>query len=135
MSKLLTSHSRRGLAVALALAAMLWLAACGGSGKTASSQTSASSHTSAAAEAPTNQSAINKRYPHKTLLAAARVGVITLTDCLRERGIKVPPQRISGPNPIFSAKGINTTTAQYRSAFPPCYTKALAKFHARLRKG
>lgn len=70
-----------------------------------------------------------------THAAAARAGVTTLAGCLEEHGIKVPPQRLSAPQPVFNERGLDTKTAQFQKAYRPCLAKAIAAYEARLRKG
>jgi hypothetical protein len=41
-------------------------------------------------------------------------------ECLRQNGIKVPPPNTSGNGPIFDTKGIDTSSAQFRSASTKC---------------
>jgi hypothetical protein len=40
--------------------------------------------------------------------------------CMRENGVNVPAPNTSGNGPIFSTKGLNTTSAQFRSAELKC---------------
>jgi hypothetical protein len=138
MSKTPTTHIHRGAAAAAALSvtAMLWLSGCGGSSK-GSGQNAGSQGPSAAAHPSgggNNGTSTAANVPHSVRLAAARVGVISLTGCMRKEGIKLPPQRVSGPNPIYNPGGINTRTPQYQHAMHICLPKAIAAFNKRLKK-
>jgi hypothetical protein len=41
-------------------------------------------------------------------------------ECLRQNGIKVPPPNTSGNGPVFDTKGIDTSSAQFRSVSAKC---------------
>jgi hypothetical protein len=40
--------------------------------------------------------------------------------CMRENGVNVPTPNTSGKGPIFNTKGLNTTSAQFRTAEAKC---------------
>jgi len=40
--------------------------------------------------------------------------------CMRENGVNVPPPNTSGKGPIFSVKGLNTASAQFKAAESKC---------------
>lgn len=133
-----TTQTRRAAAVAAAVSitAMLWLAGCGGSSKS-SGQNAGSQGPSAAAHPSTGGNSANGKaaeIPHSVRLAAARLGVISLTNCMRKEGIKVPPQQVSGPKPTYTPTGINTSTPQYRHAMHICLPKAIAAYNKSLQK-
>jgi len=48
--------------------------------------------------------------------------------CMREHGENVPSPNTSGKGPIFSTKGLNTTSAQFKSAQVKCSTDLRAAF-------
>jgi hypothetical protein len=48
--------------------------------------------------------------------------------CLRQNGIKLPAPNTSGSGPIFSTKGINTSSPQFRAAATKCRTVLLGAF-------
>jgi len=39
---------------------------------------------------------------------------------MRENGVNVPPPNTSGKGPIFSVKGLNTASAQFKAAESKC---------------
>lgn len=133
MPKLLTAHIHHG--ITLAVAAVLLLAGCGGSSQPSNSPNSAAEAPPGTSNGGAVEPTTKRKVSHGTQVAAARVGVVTITSCLREHGIKVPPQRVSAPVPVFNMKGIDTTTPKFRSAYDICFRKAIVAFKARLSKG
>ncbi|MGH2911128.1 MAG: hypothetical protein ACRDJ3_01485 [Solirubrobacteraceae bacterium] len=51
--------------------------------------------------------------------------------CLRQNGVKLPPPNTSGKGPVFSAKGLNTSSPQFKSATTKCRGVLLSAFRAR----
>ncbi len=51
---------------------------------------------------------------------AYRRALTRFAACLRRNGVNVPPPNISGNGPIFNTKGINTASAQFRTARMKC---------------
>lgn len=51
---------------------------------------------------------------------AYRVALTKFATCMRENGVNVPAPNTSGNGPIFSTKGLNTASAQFRSAELKC---------------
>src|SRR4029077_2779829 len=49
-----------------------------------------------------------------------REALAKFATCLRANGVNVPPPNTSGSGPIFSTKGIDTTSAQFRNAESKC---------------
>lgn len=133
MSKPFTARFHPGPAIAVVLTTALCLAGCGSSGKKAGST----------AEAPLPRSpsslalsaAKKLGISAKTQGAAARVGVITLSACLREHRIKVPPQSLSSPQPSFNMKGLDRKNRRVAAAMQTCLPKAEAAYKARLYQG
>lgn len=138
MPKTPTTRIRRGAAVAavLSVTAMLWLAGCGGSSKSSGQNAGSQGPPAAARPSAGGNSAKGKaaEIPDSVRLAAARLGVISLTNCMRKEGIKVPQQQVSGPKPTYNPTGINTSTPQYRHAMHICLPKAIATYNKRLQK-
>jgi hypothetical protein len=61
---------------------------------------------------------------------AARVAAVTnIAGCLRKHGVYVPTQ-----NPVagFSTNGIDTTSAQFKSAYPGCLRTAMGVYRTKL---
>lgn len=48
--------------------------------------------------------------------------------CLRQKGINIPAPNSSGNGPIFSTKGINTSSPQFRSATKACRSVLVGAF-------
>lgn len=48
--------------------------------------------------------------------------------CMRKNGVNVPAPNTSGKGPIFSTKGLNTASAQFRSAAAKCRPSLSAGF-------
>jgi hypothetical protein len=51
---------------------------------------------------------------------AYEAGLAKFASCMRENGVNVPPPNTSGSGPIFDTKGLNTTSAQFRTAESKC---------------
>jgi hypothetical protein len=51
---------------------------------------------------------------------AFRSALTHFADCLRGHGVKIPAPKSSGKGPLFSARGVNTNTPQYRAAVAKC---------------
>jgi hypothetical protein len=54
--------------------------------------------------------------------------------CLRQKGVKIPAPNTSGNGPIFSTKGVNTTSPQFRAATKACRGVLIGAFRS-LRPG
>jgi hypothetical protein len=48
--------------------------------------------------------------------------------CLRQNGVNVPAQNTSGKGPVFNTKGINTSSAQFRTAETKCQSILVGAF-------
>ncbi len=48
--------------------------------------------------------------------------------CMRENGVNVPAPNTSGSGPVFNTKGLNTSSAQFRSAEAKCRTDLAGTF-------
>lgn len=121
MSKLRVSHINRGAAVSIAIAAALWLSGCGSSSSSGSASSNPANNAVARA---TKKLGISP----KREAAAARLGVIKLSRCLREHGIKVPSQPLSSSHPTFNLNGVNRHSAQFHT----CLTTAVAEYQSHL---
>jgi hypothetical protein len=51
---------------------------------------------------------------------AYKAALAKFAACMRENGVNVPAPNTSGNGPIFSTKGLNTASAQFRSAELKC---------------
>ncbi|MGA8364598.1 MAG: hypothetical protein WB709_08760 [Solirubrobacteraceae bacterium] len=51
---------------------------------------------------------------------AYRAALTKFATCMRENGVNLPAPNTSGNGPIFSTKGLNTASAQFRSAELKC---------------
>jgi hypothetical protein len=54
----------------------------------------------------------------------------TFARCVRSHGIKIAEPNLSGHGEIFSSKGINSNSPQYRSALEACEADLLAILRA-----
>jgi hypothetical protein len=50
-----------------------------------------------------------------------RAALTKFASCMKESGVSVPAPNTSGSGPIFSTKGLNTSSASFRSAETKCY--------------
>lgn len=64
----------------------------------------------------------------RTNSPAFRQALVKFAECLRSNGIKVPAPNTSGKGPIFSTKGLNTASPQFRSATMKCRSALAAAF-------
>lgn len=51
---------------------------------------------------------------------AFKAALAKFATCLRQNGVNVPTPNTSGKGPVFSTKGINTSSAQFRTAEVKC---------------
>jgi hypothetical protein len=51
---------------------------------------------------------------------AVKQAVAKFAKCMRENGVNVPEPNTSGNGPIFNTKGLNTTSAQFKTAETTC---------------
>jgi hypothetical protein len=59
---------------------------------------------------------------------AFRTALTKFAACLRQNGINVPAPNTSGKGPIFSTKGINTASSQFKSAETKCRSALVGAF-------
>jgi hypothetical protein len=59
---------------------------------------------------------------------AFRRALVKFADCMRENGVKIPEPNTSGKGPIFTTKGINTSSAQFRAAEAKCSADLRSSF-------
>ncbi|MCW3028195.1 MAG: hypothetical protein JWN81_1406 [Solirubrobacterales bacterium] len=52
--------------------------------------------------------------------ATARAALPKFAACMRENGVNLPAPNTSGNGPVFNTKGLNTASAQFRSAQAKC---------------
>jgi hypothetical protein len=60
----------------------------------------------------------------------AKKQLATFATCMRANGVKIGEPNTSGTGPLFSAKGINTKTAQFAAAETKCRSDLLGLFGA-----
>jgi hypothetical protein len=51
---------------------------------------------------------------------------VALAACMREHGVKIGEPNLSGKGPVFSTSGINTSSAQFKTAQATCTAKLRA---------
>jgi hypothetical protein len=54
------------------------------------------------------------------LTPAVKAAVAKFASCMSENGVKIPTANTSGKGPIFNTKGLNTSSAQFKSASAKC---------------
>lgn len=113
---------RLGSCLALAVLAAVVMAACGGSSKSSSS-TGTGTVAKAASTGGTSPGPAGRARQR----AATRLGspqfkqaLTKFATCMRENGVNFPAPNTSGKGPVFSAKGVNTTSSAYRAAATKC---------------
>jgi hypothetical protein len=52
--------------------------------------------------------------------AAGKAALTKFVACMRENGVNLPPPNTSGTGPVFNTKGINTSSAMFKSAESKC---------------
>lgn len=60
--------------------------------------------------------------------ATAKAALSKFATCMRENGIKLPEPNTSGNGPVFDVKGIDTSSAQFKSAEEKCRSKLPGPF-------
>lgn len=55
--------------------------------------------------------------------AKAKTALTAFAACMRENGVKLPQPNTSGQGPVFDTKGIDTSSAQFKSAVSKCRSK------------
>ncbi|HTD58522.1 MAG TPA: hypothetical protein VK672_06465 [Solirubrobacteraceae bacterium] len=56
-------------------------------------------------------------------------------ECLRQNGVNIPAPNTSGKGPIFSTKGLNTSSPQFRAATVKCRATLIGAFRRLPRAG
>jgi hypothetical protein len=56
----------------------------------------------------------------------AKAAFTNFAACMRENGVSLPAPNTSGNGPVFSTRGLNTASAQFRSAQAKCQSILLA---------
>jgi hypothetical protein len=56
-------------------------------------------------------------------------------ECLRQNGVNIPAPNTSGKGPIFSTKGLNASSPQFRAATAKCRGTLIAAFRSLRAKG
>lgn len=128
----------RPLIVPACICLALCLQSCGGSSNTPAGKANSDSHAAAQSHSSsTTRTASSIVQATSTTVAAearrrvARVAAMnSISGCLREHGVNVPPQK---PSVGFSTKGLNTASPAYKHAYPGCLRIAIAVYRARLR--
>jgi hypothetical protein len=59
---------------------------------------------------------------------ALRRGFAKFAACLRQNGVNIPPPNTSGKGPVFSAKGLNPNSPQFRAATAKCRAALISAF-------
>ncbi len=64
-----------------------------------------------------------------------RQALAKFATCMRENGVNVPQPNTSGNGPVFSTKGLNTASAQFKAAETKCSSDLRSSFRARPGSG
>jgi hypothetical protein len=59
---------------------------------------------------------------------AFKAALAKFATCLRQNGVNVPTPNTSGKGPVFNTKGINTSSAQFRTAESKCRSALVGAF-------
>jgi hypothetical protein len=59
---------------------------------------------------------------------ASKQAIVKFAACMRENGVNVPEPNTSGKGPVFSTKGLNTSSPQFRAAQAKCRLVLRAAF-------
>jgi hypothetical protein len=62
---------------------------------------------------------------------AFKTALAKFATCMRENGVNIPAPNTSGSGPIFNTKGINTASAQFKTAETKCSSDLRAGFQSR----
>jgi hypothetical protein len=60
--------------------------------------------------------------------ASARAGLAKYAACLRQNGIDVPAPNTTGKGPVFSTKGIDTSSSKFKAAQSKCQSDLKGAF-------
>jgi hypothetical protein len=60
--------------------------------------------------------------------ASARAGLVKYATCLRQNGINVPEPNTTGNGPVFSTKGIDTSSSKFKAAQSRCQSDLKGAF-------
>ncbi|MEA2153025.1 MAG: hypothetical protein QOI18_1258 [Solirubrobacteraceae bacterium] len=60
--------------------------------------------------------------------ASARAGLVKYASCLRQNGINVPEPNTTGKGPVFSTKGIDTSSSRFKAAQSKCQSDLKGAF-------
>jgi hypothetical protein len=60
--------------------------------------------------------------------ASARAGLVKYAACLRQNGINVPAPNTTGNGPVFSTKGIDTSSSKFKAAQSKCQSDLKGAF-------
>jgi hypothetical protein len=63
--------------------------------------------------------------------ASARAGLVKYAACLRQNGIDVPEPNTTGKGPVFSTKGIDTSSSKFKAAQSKCQSDLQGAFRGR----
>jgi hypothetical protein len=70
------------------------------------------------------------RFLHTTGSSRFKQALSDFAACLRKNGVNLPAPNTSGNGPVFSTKGVNTASAQFRAAATKCRPALIASFRA-----
>jgi hypothetical protein len=62
---------------------------------------------------------------------AAKAALAKFATCMRENGVNVPTPNTSGKGPVFDTKGLNTSSAAFKTAESKCSSDLRGAFRAR----
>jgi hypothetical protein len=62
---------------------------------------------------------------------AAKAALASFVTCMQGKGVKLPAANTTGTGPVFNTRGINTTTAQFKTAYAACQPLLAAVFPRR----
>jgi|SRR5664280_1322745 hypothetical protein len=69
-----------------------------------------------------------RRGPGTLNSASSRAGLVKYAACLRQNGVNVPAPNTTGKGPVFSTKGIDTSSSKFKSAQSKCQSDLRGAF-------
>lgn len=70
----------------------------------------------------------NNPGPRRVNSPVFRQALAKYAECLRQNGVNIPAPKTSGKGPIFSTKGLNTSSPQFRAATMKCRATLIGAF-------
>jgi hypothetical protein len=128
----IVDHRKRQIAVMFLVCGAILPAGCGGASgkpKDATSAQDVTTSTSAAISTVSTQSSVTASAANQRV--AREKAALAMASCFQERGLHVGPQN---PQTGFSMRGMNTSGARFKRAYPECFRYARGIYERYLSK-